>query len=67
MDGSILMNSTISDSEATNSSVIATHEIDGFDTFLLIVKASIMVSIILAAIFGNLLVIVSVMRVRKLR
>uniref|UniRef100_A0A336MKR2 CSON002902 protein n=1 Tax=Culicoides sonorensis TaxID=179676 RepID=A0A336MKR2_CULSO len=34
---------------------------------LLILKASIMVFIIVAAIFGNLLVIVSVIRIRKLR
>lgn len=65
MDGSILMNSTISDGETTNNTV--TNEIDGLDTFLLLLKSSIMVTIILAAVFGNLLVIVSVMRVRKLR
>lgn len=38
-----------------------------FDVTLLVLKASIMILIIVAAIFGNLLVIVSVMRVRKLR
>ncbi|XP_026461711.1 octopamine receptor beta-2R-like [Ctenocephalides felis] len=37
------------------------------DTIALIAKSSIMVFIIIAAIFGNLLVIVSVMRHRKLR
>lgn len=38
-----------------------------YDTTLLVLKASIMIMIIVASIFGNLLVIVSVMRVRKLR
>lgn len=65
MDGSILMNSSMLDGETTNNTI--TNEIDGFDTFLLLLKSSIMVSIILAAVFGNLLVIVSVVRVRKLR
>ncbi|XP_063707251.1 octopamine receptor beta-2R-like [Culicoides brevitarsis] len=37
------------------------------DTILLLFKSSIMITIILAAIFGNLLVIISVVRVRKLR
>lgn len=37
------------------------------DVVLLVLKASIMVFIIIAAIFGNLLVIISVMRHRKLR
>lgn len=37
------------------------------DTVLLVLQATIMISIIVAAIFGNLLVIASVMRVRKLR
>lgn len=37
------------------------------DTTLHVLKATIMISIIVAAIFGNLLVIASVMRVRKLR
>uniref|UniRef100_A0A336MPC1 Octopamine receptor beta-2R n=1 Tax=Culicoides sonorensis TaxID=179676 RepID=A0A336MPC1_CULSO len=66
MDESILMNSTILDGdESTNNTNI--NEIDGLNTFLLVIKTSIMVSIILAAIFGNLLVIISVVRVRKLR
>lgn len=38
-----------------------------WDTFVLFIKATIMGSIIIASIFGNLLVIVSVMRHRKLR
>lgn len=37
------------------------------DSTLHILKVSVMISIIVAAIFGNLLVIASVMRVRKLR
>lgn len=37
------------------------------DTTLLVLKATVMITIIAAAIFGNLLVIASVMRVRKLR
>lgn len=44
--------------------------IDGGDwsaTVLLVIKASIMILIMAAAVFGNLLVIVSVMRHRKLR
>lgn len=58
---------------AGGSSTIAPQsdkESDGshwFDVLLLILKASIMISIIIAAIFGNLLVIISVMRNRKLR
>lgn len=44
-----------------------TEEEDGFQFFLVLVKCFIMVLIIIAAIFGNLLVIVSVMRHRKLR
>lgn len=38
-----------------------------FEVFKLVLKASIMLLIIIASICGNLLVIVSVMRVRKLR
>ncbi|XP_069962224.1 octopamine receptor beta-2R [Bactrocera oleae] len=38
-----------------------------FDVVYLVFKASLMLFIIIAAIFGNLLVIISVMRVRKLR
>lgn len=44
-----------------------TDESDWLDMLILILKASIMISIIIAAIFGNLLVIISVMRNRKLR
>lgn len=40
---------------------------DIWDNLLLFIKATIMGSIIIASIFGNLLVIVSVMRHRKLR
>lgn len=40
---------------------------DWFDDAILALKASVMLFIIIAAIFGNLLVIISVMRVRKLR
>uniref|UniRef100_A0A1A9VFV0 Octopamine receptor beta-2R n=1 Tax=Glossina austeni TaxID=7395 RepID=A0A1A9VFV0_GLOAU len=40
---------------------------DWLDDALLALKASVMLFIIIAAIFGNLLVIISVMRVRKLR
>lgn len=40
---------------------------DWLDVLILIFKASIMISIIVAAVFGNLLVIISVMRNRKLR
>lgn len=40
---------------------------DWLDVLLLVFKASIMISIIVAAVFGNLLVIISVMRNRKLR
>uniref|UniRef100_A0A1A9WGM8 G-protein coupled receptors family 1 profile domain-containing protein n=1 Tax=Glossina brevipalpis TaxID=37001 RepID=A0A1A9WGM8_9MUSC len=40
---------------------------DWLDDALLVLKASVMLFIIIAAIFGNLLVIISVMRVRKLR
>lgn len=43
------------------------EEGEWYDTTLLMLKASIMIMIIVASIFGNLLVIVSVMRVRKLR
>lgn len=43
------------------------NENEWFDVTILVLKASIMILIIVAAIFGNLLVIVSVMRVRKLR
>lgn len=42
-------------------------ETDWLDDTLLVLKASVMLFIIIAAIFGNLLVIISVMRVRKLR
>ncbi|XP_055381571.1 octopamine receptor beta-2R isoform X2 [Condylostylus longicornis] len=44
-----------------------TTDSEWIDTAILIIKSIIMVCIIIAAIFGNLLVIISVMRVRKLR
>lgn len=40
---------------------------DWLDVVYLVFTASLMLFIIIAAIFGNLLVIISVMRVRKLR
>lgn len=46
---------------------LAEDEPEWTDVLLLIFKASVMGSIIIGAIFGNLLVIVSVMRHRKLR
>lgn len=42
-------------------------EQDWIDVLFFVFKASIMISIIIAAVFGNLLVIISVMRNRKLR
>lgn len=50
-----------------NGMIQKNNEGQWVDTFLLILKASIMIFIIVAAIFGNLLVIISVMRNRKLR
>jgi hypothetical protein len=52
---------------ATTNLTISEDEEDERNLLLLIPAATIMVSIIVAAIFGNLLVIISVMRVRKLR
>lgn len=67
-------------SSAANASLTAGVEASGrddgdggddddgwFEVFKLVLKASIMLLIIIASICGNLLVIVSVMRVRKLR
>ncbi|XP_044742715.1 octopamine receptor beta-2R-like [Chrysoperla carnea] len=54
----------------SSSSMLPPYKDDGqewSDMLLLIIKGSVMGSIIIAAIFGNLLVIVSVMRHRKLR
>lgn len=42
-------------------------EEEWLDTLLLVLQATVMISIMAAAIFGNLLVIASVMRHRKLR
>lgn len=63
------VSSTFNDiSSSSNSSNIEnSNNEDWIDVVFLILKASIMIFIIIAAIFGNLLVIVSVMRVRKLR
>lgn len=54
---------------STTNGVAETTADEGkwYDVVLLVLKASIMIMIIVASIFGNLLVIVSVMRVRKLR
>lgn len=50
------------------SSTVATDIEQSWLEFLFVLfKASIMISIIVAAVFGNLLVIISVMRNRKLR
>ncbi|CAH2005070.1 unnamed protein product [Acanthoscelides obtectus] len=58
-------NSTLSENNAT--SIVESPEQEWTSSFLLFFKASIMGTIIIASIFGNLLVIVSVMRHRKLR
>ncbi|XP_022918264.1 octopamine receptor beta-2R isoform X2 [Onthophagus taurus] len=50
-----------------NSSPPVENETEWTGSFLLFIKASIMATIIIAAILGNLLVIISVMRHRKLR
>lgn len=60
-----LVNSTISQANSTIES--DKEEQQWIDVLLLVFKASIMGLIIIGAIFGNLLVIVSVMRHRKLR
>jgi hypothetical protein len=52
---------------ATTNLTLGDDEVGKRNLLLLIPSATIMVSIIIAAIFGNLLVIISVMRVRKLR
>lgn len=62
------VNKTLELNETTNDIIYSNQfEDDPFIVFLVILKCIIMVFIILAAIFGNLLVIVSVMRHRKLR
>lgn len=50
-----------------NNTIVADENFDFWDRALLICKSLIMGGIIVASIFGNLLVIVSVMRHRKLR
>ncbi|XP_017873562.1 PREDICTED: octopamine receptor beta-2R [Drosophila arizonae] len=57
------------DSRATLDAGLAAAEgaEDWFDDLIWVLKASVMLLIIIAAICGNLLVIISVMRVRKLR
>ncbi|KAJ8927896.1 hypothetical protein NQ314_019594 [Rhamnusium bicolor] len=50
-----------------NSTFPAVHDTQWTSSFVLFIKATIMGTIIIASIFGNLLVIVSVMRHRKLR
>lgn len=55
---------------AMSTTAISPHtakENDWIDISFTILKASLMISIIVAAVFGNLLVIISVMRNRKLR
>ena len=61
-----LLNSNISNINDSVSDQNNVNE-EWTDVVLLVLKASIMVFIIIAAIFGNLLVIISVMRHRKLR
>ncbi|KAJ8709606.1 hypothetical protein PYW08_009610 [Mythimna loreyi] len=64
----IYVNKTLEVNETTNDLVYSNQfEDDPLIVFLVILKCLIMLFIILAAIFGNLLVIVSVMRHRKLR
>ncbi|CAB3223018.1 unnamed protein product [Arctia plantaginis] len=64
----VYVNRTIEVNETTNDLVYSNQfEDEPFIVFLVILKCLIMLFIILAAIFGNLLVIVSVMRHRKLR
>lgn len=67
---SLLHNYTIAGSMSNRSGLEAdpvADEEEWLQTLLLVLQATIMVSIIVAAIFGNLLVIASVMRHRKLR
>ncbi|GBP05844.1 Octopamine receptor beta-1R [Eumeta japonica] len=61
-------NKTLEQNRSNDDFVFSNHfEYEPFVLFLIILKCFIMLFIILAAIFGNLLVIVSVMRHRKLR
>lgn len=63
--GGSVVNASPSTITPTTDTQIADE--DWLDILILIFKASIMISIIVAAVFGNLLVIISVMRNRKLR
>ncbi|ETN63033.1 beta adrenergic receptor [Anopheles darlingi] len=68
--GSNIMLQGFSSAAPLGTSISDTEPIDGgewTDVVLLVLKASIMMFIIVAAIFGNLLVIISVKRHRKLR
>lgn len=65
MPSSILSTTTIDPASLTNSTM--KPEKTWSDISLNVLKATIMISIIVAAVFGNLLVIISVMRNRKLR
>lgn len=58
-------NSTIRN--PSNNSTEGVVEQEWIKTLITVFSAFIMIFIIIAAIFGNLLVIISVMRVRKLR
>lgn len=65
-----LLSTTTNHTHTMAASASATSKNDSgkwIDNVILVIKASIMILIIVAAIFGNLLVIVSVMRHRKLR
>lgn len=61
------VNTTFFNDAGVGNGTAAEVEGDWLDDLGLIMKASAMLIIIIAAIFGNLLVIISVMRVRKLR
>lgn len=64
-----MLSSTLSSLAANDSGFLnpALAEEDWFDQVVLFLKGFVMLFIIIAAICGNLLVIISVMRVRKLR
>lgn len=59
-------NSTFSNSSSTDE-IMEIMDQEWIKVLITVFTASIMIFIIVAAIFGNLLVIISVMRVRKLR
>lgn len=62
-----LPNSTINSIFSNSSSTEEIMDQEWIKVLITVFTASIMIFIIVAAIFGNLLVIISVMRVRKLR